>query len=63
MRSCGCEMEFWVQDLWNEIEGEAEHGLKKVCTHDLKLLALYDYVYKNRQKFDERRTQKYLRSA
>jgi len=59
---CGC-MEFWVQDPWNEIEGEAMGGLKKVRTHDLRLLALYDYVYANRKKFDERRTQKNLRSA
>ena len=59
---CGC-MEFWVQDPWNEIEGEPDHGLKKIRTHDLKLLGLYDYVYRNRRIFDERRTERSVRSA
>ena len=70
--SCEC-MEFWVQDPWNEIEGEEVGGLKKVRTHDLKILALYDHIYRNRKRFDElrrtqwteneRRTEKNLRSA
>jgi len=61
-----CKMEFWVQDPWNEIEEAPDqmHGaLKKVYTHDLKILALYDHIYRNRKWFDERRTQKNLRSA
>jgi hypothetical protein len=57
-------MEFWVQDPWNEIEGEAASGLKQIRTHDLTILALYDHVYRNRQKFDEyRRAERDLRSA
>ena len=60
--SCEC-MEFWVQDPWNEIEGEVVGGLKKIHTHDLKILALYDHIYRNRKWFDERRAEKNLRSA
>jgi hypothetical protein len=56
-------MEFWVQDPYHEIELEAVGGLKKIRTHDLKILALYDHVYRNRKWFDERRPQKNLRSA
>jgi len=56
-------MAFWVQDPWNEIEGEEVSGLKKVRTHDLKILALYDHIYRNRKWFDERRAEKNLRSA
>lgn len=64
MSACGCQLEFWVQDPWNEIESEAMGGLKRIRTCDLKLLALYDHVYRNRQKFDEyRRAERDLRSA
>jgi len=63
-RHCGCQMEFWVQDPWNEIDGAAEGGLKKIRTCDLKILALYDHIYRNRKWFDEqRRAEKNLRSA
>src|SRR5215472_14344774 len=52
------------QDPLNEIEGEEVSGLKKVRTHDLKILALYDHIYRNRKWFDEqRRAEKNLRSA
>lgn len=56
-RKCECT-EFWVQDPYNEIEMEAQGGLKKIRTHDLRILALYDFIYKNHERISQRSLRK-----